>query len=152
MYNMFKSQMNEPLPKSKEECCRIDPVSSNLWVWAKKLENIGVFLMIAILVIGIFTCARSSYVVEYSKYGVANEIFSFKLFISLYVNQILYAVLCYVAHHSVAVIIGAIASIVQNTRISARISEYLLFSSDSKYDDTAQSAVNEDKYTDLPDM
>lgn len=125
MNNMFKAQLNEPLPKSKEDCCQIDPVSHNLWEWAKRLENFGIFLTVAILIIGIYTCAESSYVPESSKY-VYDESFSFKVFISLYAKQILYAVFCYLAHHSAALLVGGLASIVQNTRISARISQFNL--------------------------
>ena len=81
--------------------------------WAQALENGGIVLTVLILVGGIYTCGQQAYVAN--SYG--HEEFSFGVFIALYLKQIFYAVICYTAHHTAALIIGSLANISYNTKM-----------------------------------
>lgn len=131
MANMFSDHIKKQIPKYMNECLQPDPVSANLWMWSERLEKWGKILFWAIVVFGIITSITAAIVTEdiVSKIGYNIEtktVTSFKfdlLFLSI-LEFGLYAFLEYCAYHALALLIGALASITQNTNISTNIALY----------------------------
>ncbi len=114
MANMFSENKGKTLPKSFKECYQLDNVTINLWTWAERLETLGKFfatvIAIAIIIYGI--------VLESMEYydGIAILICIF--------TAPLAAFLEYISFHLIALLIGALASIVQHTKINANLNLY----------------------------
>jgi len=122
---------NKKIPKNIEECIKQDLVSKNLWEWCKKLEKWGKILFWVLIIGGLFLSINSSIIEEEiivsSWVGETTEIretFSFEIFIPLFLNSILYAFIEYWIYHIITILIGALASIVQNTTINSNIALY----------------------------
>ena len=122
---------NKKIPKNIEECIKQDLVSKNLWEWCKKLEKWGKILFWVLIIGGLFLSINSSIIEEEiivsSWVGETTEIretFSFEIFIPLFLNSILYAFIEYWTYHIITMLIGALASIVQNTTINSNIALY----------------------------
>ena len=137
MANMFSGNTTKTAPKTFDECIRIDAVSENLWTWSERLERLGKILFFILIIVGIIaTCATAietqelldeiynySSRVELAKAGI--EVPSvFDVVVSSLWKWGLYAFLEYCAYHILALLIGALASITQNTIISANIALY----------------------------
>ena len=136
MANMFSGHIKKQIPKNMEDCIKPDSVSTNLWVWCERLEKLGKFLFWILLIGGLILSISSSIVekeviVREATYWSDAETevrttFDFELFISLLLDTVLYAFLEYCAYHIIALLIGALASIVQNAEISANVALYNL--------------------------
>ena len=118
MDNIFIKQNYETVPKNINECRQIDPVSSNLWTWASWIETIGkitaVIIAVALAFVGLVFAEESD--------GVS---------LLLLLAAPIGAFLQYCTYHIVALRIGSLASIVQNTKISANIAMYSFKNEDS---------------------
>ena len=125
MANMFSEEKKRSIPTSFHECVEKGKVDENLWVWAERLEKYGKFLFWTLIVFGVVISFASSIAVEpvQSAYGFYEDrsTFEFAVFIGSIIKWGLYAFLEYCAYHILALLVGSLASIVENTRISARI-------------------------------
>lgn len=152
MANMFSGYIKKEIPKNMDDCIKPDSVSTNLWVWCERLEKWGKILF-WILFIGGLIFSISSSIVE--KEVVVREAtywsdaktevrttFDFELFIPLLLDTALYAFLEYCAYHIIALLIGALASIVQNTKITADIALYNTAKNESLIFDTVPQTNN----------
>lgn len=125
--NMFKGGENKKVPQTFEECYQQDKVSSNLWIWAKRLETLGAVLLVALAVIGIGMSIQASFVDEvasFSSYTYTETVFHADILFTSLITWALYAFLEYCAYHILALFIGSLGSIVQNTNISANVALY----------------------------
>lgn len=115
MPNMFSEKNKKRIPKSIEECYKIDPVSNDLWNWCEKVEKYGKIIYWVLGILGLL-CA-------FLIADLENE-FDIKIFIFFCI--ILEAIISFIyfLFHLVAVVIGSLASIVQHTKISADVSLY----------------------------
>ncbi len=122
---MFSPNSKKQVPKSFDDCLKPDSVASKLWEWAERLELLGKILMIIILALGIFTSVVNGFS------SVENEVFgSFSVSIIdfdwvSFVITLLYGALCafveYLIYNVLVLIVGSLASIVQNTKIAADV-------------------------------
>ena len=125
---MFTGHSQKKVPKTLNECIKPDGVSSNLWILAERLEKWGSILLSLIIVFGIintiFTGVSTYHEIDYNRNGdgAARETV-FAVITSLFTCAIL-AFLEYCAYRAVALLIGSLASIVQNTNISANLALY----------------------------
>ncbi len=134
MANMFSGHTNKEIPKNMDDCIKPDSVSTNLWVWCERLEKWGKILFWILLIGGLILSISSSIVekeviIREATYWSDAETevrttFDFELFIPLLLDTALYAFLEYCAYHIIALLVGALASIVQNTKISANVALY----------------------------
>lgn len=131
MANMFSGHTNKEIPKYMSECLQPDPVTTNLWRWCERLETWGKFLFWAIALFGIISAISVAFVTEevVSKLGYTIETetvtkFEFGLLLMTLLEFALYAFLEYCAYHALALLLGALASITQNTNITANIVLY----------------------------
>ena len=134
MANMFSGYNKKEIPKNMEDCIKPDSVSSNLWGWCEWLEKWGKILFWVLIVGGLILSISTSIVekevvVREATYWSEAETelrktFDFEIFIPLLLETALYAFLEYCAYHILALLIGALASIVQNTKISANVALY----------------------------
>ena len=137
MANMFSGNTTKTVPKTLNECIQIDAVSENLWIWSERLERWGRILFYVLIIVGIIaTCVTASETQELLD-EVYNDVSPFELaqagieipsVSDVVIDSLwkwgLYAFLEYCAYHVLALLIGALASITQNTIISANIAVF----------------------------
>ncbi len=119
------------VPKTLRQCYAEDRVSGELWEWYNKVETLGHGLMVVLIicaVIATFYNGFFHYETSTSYYGgVSTELeFGFD-FISLIVTAFMwsvYVLIEYVVFRMCALALSSLASIVQNTKISADVSLY----------------------------
>ena len=119
MANMFSGKSEKQIPKTLSECTRPDATASNLHHWSEKLENWGQILFALIVVFGIIAT-----IVETVNMVDINEDMAFATAITSAATWALYAFIEYCAYHVLALLISALASITQNTIISANVALY----------------------------
>lgn len=119
--SMFEDSMNEPSPKTIEDCTVPDKLTQSLWSWAKNLEKYGAMILALILIGGIITAfSNAKSVADYT----GEQEFSTALFLASFFNTIIYAVLEYLVYHVLALLVASLAWIVQSTRTTARLAEW----------------------------
>lgn len=139
MANMFRESERHITPISLEDSVKTDKVINNLWSWAAGLETLGKILFVAIIVIGVITAITSSFYEVPTKYGFGtNTAFDLGGFILKLIDCALYAFIEYCAYHIIALLVGALASITQHTKATAKIMEY-----NTLYKDQATQNVNQ---------
>lgn len=133
---MFSDHIKKAVPHKLDDCIKPDNVSTNLWTWCERLENWGKILFIIILICGIIatiSTAVETYQLfdEFSgysermllEYGIELPSLFESICLSL-LRWALYAFLEYCAYHVLALLIGALATITQNSAITANIALY----------------------------
>lgn len=116
MANMFSNKTDKRIPKTLNDCIVPDATVANLHFWAERLENWGNFLFRALIVIGII-----STIMEAVAAGDIDEALIFPTILTSAASWALYAFIEYCAYHVLALLISALASITQNTIISANV-------------------------------
>ena len=112
MKSVFGEHKQKEIPRSLQDCTKMDGVSKSLWQWAKILETIAFVLFwlnaIAGLIVGIALGADA-----YDD--------GFWLFMAGFFGGLFAGVLAYLAFFVAALLVGSLASIVENTRVSADV-------------------------------
>lgn len=137
--NMFSGNTNKKIPKDFKDCYKTDNVTNNLWIWCERIERWGFRICIALLIIGLITIISNA--VETAQlleqYGLdLDELREFSIDYGVEVKSVfetviedtttwaLYCFLEYCAYHTLALLVGSLATIVQNTKITANVSLY----------------------------
>ena len=116
MSNMFSESKHKKFPRSVRACMETDPVSSGLWDWAATVERYGKFLLVATIILGIILFLSALFSDERGQAG-----FAFKVILPV---TVLVSIGEYLSYHTIALLICALASITQNTAISANMALY----------------------------
>lgn len=140
MANMFSGNQRKPTPKSLAECKAPDETSSNLWIWAERLETWGKVFFVILIIWGVISAIVSAVeaqeVIDYLKdeFGIMYEHYAKEAGIEIpsvadiFFNELItwafYAFLEYCTYHVIALLVAALATITQNTRIAANIALY----------------------------
>ena len=103
------------VPTSLEECYEVDAVSKKLSQWADWLRIWGKRVLIILIVFGIFSTIEDA--VDMA--DIDEELVVFTIITSL-ASWVLYAFIEYCTYNAVALLVLALATIVQNTKITAR--------------------------------
>lgn len=112
MKSLFGEHKQKVIPSSLQDCTKMDSVSKSLWQWAKNLEMIALILFwlnaVAGLIVGI---------------GLGADAYDdgFLLFMAGFLGGLFAGVLAYLAFFVAALLVGSLASIVENTRVSADV-------------------------------
>ena len=129
--NIVTESKKQEKISSINDCLKPDSITDNLWVWAERLEKLGKILFWIIIISG-FVIALSTSIVTtevvegvYYPYTDTETTFSFGVFLTSVVQTALYAFIEYCAYHVLALLIGALANITQNTKATARLTEYV---------------------------
>jgi len=101
------------IPKSLEECVVPDKTSQNLYSWAQRLEKWGMILFWVILAAGIIPALLS-----------ISKGQDFSIFVAQVLDTIIYAFIEYCVYHVLSLLISSLASIVKNTKITAKTTLY----------------------------
>lgn len=130
MANMFYGSMDKQKPNDLESCYKSHDVERGLWSWSGTIEDWGKILFWIIVIAGIINSITTSIVSTeeirgtFYTYTETKTEFSFEIFLTSLLSTGFYAFLEYCLYHIVALLIGSLASIVQNTRITADIAIY----------------------------
>lgn len=122
MSNMFNGKSQKKIPKTFNDCVKPDKVSTNLWIWAERIERWGKFIFYFLIGYAILETVSAG--IEMSEAYDVDETTIILTVITSFVTNILIAFLEYCAYHAIALLLGALASIVQNTNITANLSIY----------------------------
>lgn len=139
MANMFSGHSTKKALSTLKECFETDPVSNNLWVWCERLEKWGLRICIVLAILGFITiisdALEASRLIDELNIDVDNirkasaeygiEI---KTVFEVVVEDIflwgLYCFIEYCAYHALALFIGSLATLVQNSNINTNINLY----------------------------
>ncbi len=113
------STTEKKIPKSLKDCYVTDAVSYKLWYWSDWLEVWGGRVLIALIVIGII-----SIIAQAVQIADINEDLVFITVISSLVKWAIYVFIEYCAYNVLSLLIASLATIVQNTRITANVAIY----------------------------
>ena len=135
MANMFSGNTERAIPKNLSECTKTNATVANLHNWSEWLEKWGKIIFWVIVIIGAVVSVveavdthefRSEYryeLEELERLGTPVPTVA-EVFISNILTWGFYAFLEYCAYHVLALLISALASITQNTMISANVALY----------------------------
>ncbi len=129
MKNLFAGQSQKIVPKSLSDCIQPDGVSKKLWHWAEKIEMWGGVIFVCLCFYAVISTiyegitTYNTVVVLSSDDSVRATTTFFSIFTNICTFSI-YAFLEYIIYHAITLLIGALASIVQNTNISTNLSLY----------------------------
>lgn len=107
------------IPKSLKDCYATDYVSSNLWNWSNQLESWGRIILVILIIIGIISTIGQAVLVAED-----NVDFVFLTVITSIATWTFYAFIEYCVYHVLSLLIASLATIVQNTRITANVAIY----------------------------
>lgn len=116
MANMFSGKISKRIPKTLEECVQSDATVTNLHIWAERLESWGAVLCAVLIIIGVI-----STIIATVNMADVNEDLIFSTCLTSIITWGLYAFIEYCVYHVLALLISALASITQNTIISANV-------------------------------
>ena len=114
---MFNS--DKRIPRSLKECYETDRVTSILLGWSAWLRKWGIRMLIILIVFGIISTISDG--IEISDIDESMVVFTV---ITSAITWLWYAVIEYCAYNALALLIDALATIVQNTKITANIALY----------------------------
>ena len=126
MANIFKEQKNRSTPKTFKECVDKGPIEKEIWDWADRVQMIGEIILCLIITGGLFVSIVVGVEEEAANYYSKSPEVTFnmgKSFVSLVIFTVC-GLVEYCTYHVIALSLGAKASIVENTRISANIAMY----------------------------
>ena len=152
MANMFSGNLEKKIPKNFKDCYKTDSISQNLWLWCERIETWGLRFCILLGIIGIIDIISNG--IEMSnllkelnidmneirtaaaEYNI--EIKSvFEVVVEGIFDWVFYCFIEYCSYHILALLIGSLASIVQNTKITANIALYSSFKAQNDIGDEA---------------
>lgn len=147
MKTVFTESKRRTIPKRFEECVREDAVSSRLWSWCNILESLSTILPIISIAVDMIAgygniIISGGVVSEESVSGANSEkITLFVQYVPILIAMLWKALLIYVSFHCAALLIGALASIVQSTRISSDLALYEISSANNAGDRKSASGT-----------
>lgn len=126
----MSKQRNSRIPNALEECTNTGKISSNLYHYALQLEKWGKRLFVILIVVGIiFTVVETVSLID------VNEELIIPTLISSLLSWSIYAVIEFFAYHILAMLIRALASITENTMITANVALWQASQKDKIVDD-----------------
>ena len=135
MKNMFSNNTKKHIPNDFKECYKTDSITENLWVWAERLEKWGGILFFILIIVGILDTVFST--ITTTSDTVAIYVVSNALLWGLY------AFIEYCAYHVIALLVGSLATIVQNTKITANIALYNAAKNEPATKDITPAPIND---------
>lgn len=157
MANMFSNHTKKKIPQNISDCVKPSSVSTNLWIWCERIERLGKILFWGLIIFGVVFAIISSVTTEevmrggaYYSWTETDTTFNFGLFITSLLQFSVYAFIEYCSYHVLALLVGALASIVQNTDISANIALLNATTKGTSTDAKDGTATNVKKVTNPP--
>lgn len=112
------------IPKNLSECTKFDPTANCLNSWANRLERWGEVLFVFLVISG----AIISLILGLNAADNAFHDDEFIAFMGAFFSSVLswglYAFVEYCAYHAIALLISALARIVQNTSVTSNVALY----------------------------
>ena len=116
---MLNGQPTKPIPRSLQECTYPNEAAYNLYAWAERLKAWGQKLLYVLLVIGLI-----SSIIDAVNIAEVNEDQAFTVFLASAFSWALYAIIEFCAFHVLALLVNALATITQNTAVTANVALY----------------------------
>ena len=110
---------NKRIPKSLEECYEEDVVSKDLWMWSQRLVEWGKEVLGTLIVIG-----SISTIIDAVEMADINEDLVIYTVISSITTWGLYSLIEFCTYNVLSLLVTALASIVQNSKITANVALY----------------------------
>ena len=135
MDDMFSNKGQKRIPRNLYECVQPDATVTDLHAWAERIKRWGRALFTLLIVVGILFTVIITIVAGNVDGGAA-----FMAFAISSVSWGISAFVEYLAYHAIALLISALASITQNTAISANVA--LFESAESRCADRGPAEAN----------
>lgn len=119
MFSLFGEKEKMSIPKNLDECRTADTTARELWRIAEKVESWGATILFVIAILGLFSSLATNDFIN----DITREESLSGFFVSLIIWAIA-AVIEYITYHLISLFISAIASVVQSTRVSAKVALY----------------------------
>jgi len=113
------SSSEKKIPKSLEDCCETDKVSGILWSWSDWLELWGSRILVVLIILGVI-----SIIGQAMQVANIDEDMVFLTVVTSALTWSLYAIIEYCVYHVLSLLVASLATIVQNTRITANVALY----------------------------
>lgn len=114
-------ELRKNIPNTLDACNVTNPQAEALAAWADRLKSWGMILAIILLVIGFFgAIGEAAMIWDYEESMLA----ALLAFVGGMLSWAIYAFISYIAAKAVAMILEALASITQNTSVSANVALY----------------------------
>ena len=126
---------NTSIPKSLEECYEEDSISKELWQWSEWLKSWGLKVLGLLIVIGIISTIGDAV-----QMADIDEDLVIYTVISSIISWGLYAFIEFCAYNVLALLIAALASIVQNSKIAANVALYSTSKDECSLNDEKESS------------
>lgn len=111
--------LNNRNPKNLNDCIEPDYVSTNLKLWAERIESWGGILCVVFVVAGLIVAIMSArYVEDYSYFGGAEYGFNGGTFFSVLIPYVIYSVITFIVCKVIKFFLEGLADIVYNTKVS----------------------------------
>ncbi len=107
------------IPTSLRECYATDRVSVNLWSWSNLLEVWGKRVLILLVIIGIISTIGDGIEIA----NIDKDLVFITVIISI-IKWGLYTAFTYCSYNVLSLLVASLATIVQNTRITANVALY----------------------------
>lgn len=143
---MFFRNRTITVPTTFKECYQEDSVSRGLWSWCETIEKLGNILFYLIIVCGLITSFMGSNTKRIDYYGDVESEFNFVLFLTSMIVWVIYAVLAHVAKDLSVLMISSLATMVQNTTVTAKVALYNA-SKNGEVEDNKTSVARNNTYT-----
>ena len=114
-------ELKKRTPQTLTECNAVNPQAEALASWADRLASWGKILAIILLVIGFFGAIGEAAMIWDYEESVLAALFAF---VGGMLSWAIYAFISYAAAKAIAMILEALASITQNTSVSASVALY----------------------------
>ena len=142
----MSKKRNSRIPNTLEECTNTGKTVSNLYHYALQLEKWGKRLFVILIVVGIiFTVVETVSLID------VNEELIIPTLISSLLSWSVYAVIEFFVYHVLAMLIRALASITENTMITANVALWEASKKDNSISEVV-TAEQSDVPTEQPDI
>lgn len=117
------------VPKTLDQCREADTISQSLWQWEKRIKTIGTVALALIVIYGLVQTVSNGVTAYQLIDGISRDEDAAVLSTVLsvlgdLVVYTLFGLLAYAFAYAVALALGAVASIVHNTHVTANLAMY----------------------------
>ena len=117
--SMFSRPNEKKIPQKLSDCTQTDNTADNLYTWAETLARLGSFLLVALIIVGVL-----STITDAAAIAEVDEDLIFSTVLTSIAKWGIYAFIEFCVYRVLALLISALATITQNTVVSANVALY----------------------------
>ena len=131
------SFLERRIPRSLKECYEEDRIAQMLWIWSAWLKKWGTVVLCVLIVVGIISTIGDTL-----QMADIDEDLIFVTLLNSSISWGLYAVIEFCTYNVLSVIVSALATIVQNTKITSNVELYIEAKAEGVVKEATAAPVN----------